>query len=68
MKLKENNIGKNKVYEVLLVKIAVGKSYCLPAKTVVKDNYKLPYGFDSIYFFNEGINIYFFFRMIFMFN
>ena len=46
-------MSKNKTYEVLLLKIAVGKSYCLPTKSIIKDNYKLPYGFDSIYFYNE---------------
>ena len=37
------------------MKIAVGKSYCLPAKNYInKENSKLlPYGFDSIYFYNE---------------
>jgi hypothetical protein len=38
---------------MLFLKICVGKSYCLPAKSILKDNYKLPSGFDSIYFYNE---------------
>lgn len=31
----------------------VGKSYCLPSKSSLKDKYKLPFGFDSIYLYNE---------------
>lgn len=31
----------------------VGKSYCLPDKSSMKDKYKLIQGFDSIYLFNE---------------
>ena len=38
---------------MLFLKISVGKSYCLQAKNILKDNYKLPTGFDSIYFYNE---------------
>lgn len=53
IKLTDNSLGKKKVYEALLLKICVGKSYCLPAKSDYKENYKLPYGFDSIYFYNE---------------
>jgi hypothetical protein len=32
------------------MKIAVGKSYCMPSKS---QNYKLPSGFDSIYLYDE---------------
>lgn len=53
IKLTDNSLGKKKVYEALLLKTCVGKSYCLPAKSDYKENYKLPYGFDSIYFYNE---------------
>lgn len=53
IKLNDNQFGKNKIYEFLLLKIAVGKSYCLPSKTTNKDKVKLPYGFDSIYLYNE---------------
>lgn len=50
IKLKEVSSSKNKVYEILCMKIAVGKSYCMPSKS---QNYKLPSGFDSIYLYDE---------------
>lgn len=53
IKLGDSQFGKNKVYEFLLLRIAVGKSYCIPASNTNKDKYKLPYGFDSIYLYNE---------------
>lgn len=37
----------------LLSKIAVGKSFCVPLKTVEKQKVRLPDGFDSIYIYNE---------------
>lgn len=46
----QDNIQPGRVYELLLLKIAgnseniqvlVGKSYCLPDKTSMKDKYKL---------------------------
>lgn len=40
IKLQEN-IQPNRVYELLLMKVAVGKSYCLPDKSSMKDKYKL---------------------------
>jgi hypothetical protein len=46
-------MSKNKSYEVLLLKVAVGKSYCLPSKAAIGEKYKLPFGFDSIYLYNE---------------
>ncbi|CAK72944.1 unnamed protein product (macronuclear) [Paramecium tetraurelia] len=49
----QDNIQPGRVYELLLLKIAVGKSYCLPDKTSMKDKYKLIQGFDSIYLYNE---------------
>lgn len=57
----QENIQPSRIYEFLLLKIAgkqmfwakVGKSYCLPDKSSMKDKYKLIQGFDSIYLFNE---------------
>lgn len=33
IKLAEGNIGRGRIYEFFLLKIAVGKSYCLPSKS-----------------------------------
>jgi hypothetical protein len=44
---------KNRTYEVLLVKLAVGKSYPLGSKKYAKSKLRIPYGFDSIYIYNE---------------
>lgn len=42
-----------RTYMFLLSKIAVGKSFCVPLKTVEKEKVRLPEGFDSIYVYNE---------------
>ena len=47
---------KNKIYEVLFVKIAVGKSYCLSAKNNLQEKMKRMPGFDSLYFANKETN------------
>ncbi|KAM3142405.1 hypothetical protein pb186bvf_005562 [Paramecium bursaria] len=49
----QDQIQRNKTYQMILSRIAVGKSYCLPDKTAMKDKYKLIQGFESIYLFNE---------------
>ena len=50
--LRLNIKTRNKTYELLLLKIAIGKSYFLSSMNIVKENYKLSYGFDSIYYYD----------------
>ena len=43
---------QGKTYEIIMYKIAVGKSYCMPAKSYSKDKVQKVEGFDSVYLYN----------------
>lgn len=46
-------IQQGKVHEIVMYKLAVGKSYCMPHKNVAKGQVIKHEGFDSIYLYNE---------------
>lgn len=51
----DNYSGKNKIYEFFLLRVAVGKPYCISVKSgnMIKERKKLPFGFDSVYLIHD---------------
>lgn len=47
-------IQPGKTHEIVMYKLAVGKSYCMPYKSVTKNQVIKHEGFDSIYLYNEA--------------
>eukprot|EP00825_Cyclidium_porcatum_P032309 TRINITY_DN3461_c0_g2_i2.p1 TRINITY_DN3461_c0_g2~~TRINITY_DN3461_c0_g2_i2.p1 ORF type:complete len:495 (-),score=76.17 TRINITY_DN3461_c0_g2_i2:559-2013(-) len=54
IQIDQNQMQKSQTFEILYLKIAVGKSFCIPKTQENRvDNFKLPFGFDSIYYYVE---------------